>query len=46
MAYVGLDFKELEQQEKKYVKKYFKEQVLTGSIASDRRCEPSVPASA
>ena len=24
----GLDFKELEQQEKKYVKKYFKEQVL------------------
>ena len=24
----GLDFKELEQQEKKYVKKYFKEQIL------------------
>lgn len=41
----GLDFKELEQQEKKFVKKYFKEEVMRAAFPTDRRCEPSVPTS-
>ncbi len=37
----GLDFKELEQQEKKYVKKYFKEQILP--VLSPQIVDPNHP---
>ena len=37
----GMDFKELEQQEKKYVKKYFKEQILP--VLSPQIVDPNHP---
>ena len=41
----GLDYKELEPQEKKYVKHYFKTSDITNSFTSDRGCESSISAS-
>ena len=42
----GLSIKELEQQEKKYVKKYFKEPDPTDPVSTDRGCQSSIPTSA
>lgn len=42
----GLDFKELEQQEKKYVKKVLQRPDPTDPVSTDRGCQSSIPTSA